>query len=349
MIGVYVHLPFCLRKCPYCAFYSVSSTENKFIPYVQRLEKEALQYDAGPVDSIYFGGGTPTALPAEVLSSLLQNLLSRFPCKGEITLEANPATVSLSSLASLRKAGFNRISIGVQSLKDNELSFLGRLHSADEAIKAVYDAKKAGFTNISADVMFGLPGQTAADVSETVKRLIELPITHISTYSLSIEDGTPFSERSLSLPAEDIEREMYYTICSLLTDAGFNHYEISNFAKPGMEAVHNTNYWLCGEYIGLGAGAHGFIQGVRYENVSDLDLYISASNPVCQRMVQTDRDRFEERYMLGLRVLSGIPDDGNPHIPRLIQEGLLERAGENIRLTKRGIDIANYVITELVT
>lgn len=349
MIGVYVHFPFCLRKCPYCAFYSVSNAEDKFTPYLKRLEKEALQYDAGPVDSIYFGGGTPTALPAEVLSSFLQNLLSRFPCKGEITLEANPATVSFSSLSTLRKAGFNRISIGVQSLVDKELSFLGRLHTAEDAIRAIYDAEKAGFTNISADVMFGLPDQTPADISETVKRIIELPVTHISTYSLSIEDGTPFSERSLSLPEEDTEREMYYTICSLLTDAGFTHYEISNFAKPGMEAVHNTNYWLCGEYIGLGAGAHGFIQGVRYENVSDLNLYISALDAVCHRTVQTDKDRFEERYMLGLRLLSGIPDDGNPHIPRLIQEGLLERAGENIRLTKRGIDIANYVITELVT
>ena len=349
MIGVYVHLPFCLRKCPYCAFYSVSNAEDKFIPYVQRLEKEALQYDGGPVDSIYFGGGTPTALPAEVLSSLIQNLLSRFPCKGEITLEANPATISLSSMAILRKAGFNRISIGVQSLIDKELSLLGRLHSADDAIKAVTDAEKAGFTNISADVMFGLPGQKPADVSETVKKLTELPISHISTYSLSIEDGTPFSKRSLTLPEEDVEREMYYTICSLLTDAGFNHYEISNFAKPGMEAVHNTNYWLCGEYVGLGAGAHGFLHGIRYENISNLDLYISASDAVCQKTVMTDRDRFEERYMLGLRLLGGIPDDGNPHIPRLIQEGLLERSGENVRLTKRGIDIANYVITELVS
>jgi len=349
MIGVYVHLPFCLRKCPYCAFYSVSDAKDKYVPYVQRLLKEAATYAPQEVDSIYFGGGTPTALPPQLLSTLLEALLKRFPCKGEITIEANPATISPASLIELQKAGFNRISIGVQSLNPKELMFLGRLHLAEDAIKAIKDSADAGFTNISADVMFGLPGQTPSDVANTVLKLIQLPVSHISAYSLSIEDGTPFAKQNLRLPEEETEREMYYTICRILEDNGFMQYEISNFSRQGMEAVHNTNYWLSGEYIGLGAGAHGFLDGVRYENQQDIDTYLESVDTVYARTQLTDRDRYEERYMLGLRMLSGIVDDGNPHIPKLIAEGLLERNGDKIRLSRRGIDIANYVIAELVT
>lgn len=349
MIGLYVHLPFCLRKCPYCAFYSVSGAEKDFVPYVKRVEKEAGRYSSRPVDSIYFGGGTPTVLSAGLLADLLQELLKRFPCSGEITIEANPATVSPASLEILRRAGFNRISIGVQSLSDTELLFLGRLHSAEEAVRAVKEAAAAGFDNISADIMFGLPGQTPEDVARTAERLCHLPVSHISAYSLSIEDGTPFAARSLQLPEEEAEREMYYALRRILKKNGFQQYEISNFARPGKEAVHNTNYWLCGEYIGLGAGAHGFTDGVRYENVQNLEAYLASEDAVADKTVLTDADRYEERYMLGLRMREGIRDDGNKNVPRLIHAGLLEKNGENIRLTERGMDIANFVITELIT
>ncbi len=349
MTGLYVHLPFCIRKCPYCAFFSVSGAEEQFAPYVQRLIKEARQYPEMKVDTIYFGGGTPTVLPVALLTSLLQTLTARFPCEGEITIEANPATISPASLRALKEAGFNRISIGVQSLVDKELKFLGRLHSADAAVRAVLEAADAGFSNISADVMFGLPGQTISDITYTVQQLTTLPVSHISAYSLSVEPGTPFAERNLNLPEDETEREMYHTVRRVLRDNGFLQYEISNFARPGKEAVHNTNYWLCGEYIGLGAGAHGYLGGIRYENTADVSAYIASEDIVLSRQALTDTDRYEEKYMLGLRMCAGVRDDGNPQVPRLIQAGLLEKNGENIRLTERGMDIANYVITELLT
>ena len=348
MIGLYVHLPFCLRKCPYCAFYSVSGAESLFPAYVERVIQESRLFSPRPVDTIYFGGGTPTVLSPTLLKDLLAILLERFPCNGEITVEANPATVSPASLQILRRAGFNRISIGVQSLKNEELQFLERLHSAEDAAQTILDASNAGFENISADLMFGLPGQTPEDVAFSAEQLCNLPVSHISAYSLSSEDGTPFAVRSPELPEEEAEREMYYTLRRSLEGHGFLQYEISNFARPGFEAMHNTNYWLCGEYIGLGAGAHGYTDGVRYENTCDFKAYISSTDAVANKTVLTDADRYEERYMLGLRLRKGIRYDGNSNVPRLIRAGLLEKHGENIRLTERGMDIANYVITELI-
>ncbi len=347
MRSLYVHLPFCLRKCPYCSFFSVTGATEKMQAYILRVIEEAKTFPSQEVGSIYFGGGTPTSIPPSLLAMLLEQLLNRFPCHGEITIEANPATVTDASLSLLYNAGFNRISIGIQSLKDSELNFLERLHSADEGLKAVRDAIKVGFTNISADIMFGLPGQTPMDVKETIQKIISLPITHISTYSLSIEQGTDFSSRILHLLDEDIEREMYYTIRDTLCRNGFNHYEISNFSKPNFEAFHNMHYWKCGEYIGLGAGAHGYVDGKRYANISNVDEYIKIINPIESEIILSDIDKQEEYYMLGLRMLKGVKDNGNPNIPRLISEGLLKKNGENVCLTSRGLDIANYVISEL--
>jgi len=347
MRSLYVHLPFCLRKCPYCSFFSVTDASDKMEQYILRVIEEATSFSSQEVGSIYFGGGTPTSIPPSLLGMLLKELRKRFPCHGEITIEANPATVTETSLSLLYQAGFNRISIGIQSLNKSELEFLERLHSADEGLQTIQDALKAGFTNISADIMFGLPGQTPMDVKETLQKILSLPVTHISTYSLSIEQGTDFASRILHLPDENMEREMYYTIRDILCTNGFSHYEISNFAKPGFEALHNTHYWKCGEYIGLGAGAHGYIDGKRYANISNVDAYIEKINPIESEMLLSPTDRQEEYYMLGLRMLQGVKDDGNPNIPRLIREGLLERNGENICLTGRGLDIANYVISEL--
>ncbi len=349
MRGVYVHLPFCLRKCPYCAFFSVTGADDKMEQYVDRLIKEMKTYPSQAVETIYIGGGTPTALPAPLLVRLLEAILFHFPCEGEITIEANPATVSKDTISTLYKAGYNRISIGVQSLCDEELTLLGRLHTAKEAVAAIQDAAAAGFSNISADIIFGLPRQSVLSVKETTEKLISLPITHISTYSLSLEEGTPFCRYASSLPEESVEREMYYTIRDILTANGFVHYEISNFARPGFSAVHNTNYWRSGEYIGLGAGAHGYYEGIRYANVEDIDEYIKRANARETEVSLTETDKREEYYMLGLRMLEGVKDDGNPKIPLLLDAGLLAREGERVRLTNRGMDIANFVITELFT
>ncbi len=348
MIGLYVHLPFCLQKCPYCAFYSESGALEKGKAYIDRVLLEAESYPAEEVLSIYFGGGTPTALPAPLLVYLLEGLCARFPCRGEITLEANPATVSLADLSLLRRAGFNRLSLGIQSLQDTELRFLGRLHTASEAVSAVQAGAAAGFSNLSADLMFGVPGQTIPSVSDTLNKLLTLPVSHVSTYSLSIEDGTPFALNGISLPEEETERTMFYTIRDTLTANGFSHYEISNFARPGMEAVHNTNYWKCGEYIGLGAGAHGYYNNVRYENVADINAYLCTKQPRTEVATMTDDDKKTEYYMLGLRLREGVLETENQNLARLIELGLLERKAGRVRLTDRGLDIANYVIGELL-
>ncbi len=349
MRSLYVHIPFCLKKCPYCAFYSETGCPEKMGPYVKKVKEEAERYEKQEVRSIYFGGGTPSALPEEYLAELLGFLLKRFPCSREITLEVNPATVSLPKLLLLRKAGFNRISIGVQSLRNNELTFLGRLHTSADAIRAVSEASSAGFKNISCDVIFGLPEQSIEDLNETLTILLKLPISHISTYSLSIEEGTTFSRLNLSLPDESLERSMFYYIRDFLLQNNFTHYEISNFSKKGMESIHNLHYWKCGEYIGLGAGAHGFYQNIRYENITGIDAYLRSENVIASKYELTSTDKKEEYYMLGLRMRNGIPDDGNPKIPNLIRVGLLEKKNGNIRLTDRGLDIANYVICELFT
>lgn len=348
MIGLYVHLPFCIQKCPYCAFYSESNALEKGKAYIDRVLLEAETYPAQAVQSIYFGGGTPTALSPEFLAYLLKGLCARFPCEGEITLEANPATVSEIDLTLLRRAGFNRLSLGIQSLQDTELRFLGRLHTASEAISAIKAGAAAGFSSISADLIFGVPGQTVSSVSDTLKKLLTLPVSHISTYSLSIEDGTPFAQNGIVLPDEEDERAMFYTIRDTLLENEFLHYEISNFARPGMEAVHNTNYWKCGEYIGLGAGAHGYFENIRYENVADIETYLHTEQPRTQATPMTEADKKTEHYMLGLRLCEGVLEDDNPNLPRLIEMGLLERKNGRVRLTRRGLDIANYVISELL-
>ncbi len=317
--------------------------------YVDRLIAETEGFVSREVDSIYFGGGTPTTLSPALLKKLLYGIKKQFPCSGEITIEANPATVSKEKLQQIRKAGFNRISIGVQSLQDDELKALGRLHSSEEAVECILDAASAGFSNISADVIFGHPCQTVDSVGKTVKALTALPITHISTYSLSIEENTPFDKAGLIPADEDTERQMYHNLRHIVLESGFCHYEISNFARSGFEAVHNSIYWTGGEYVGLGAGAHGYLDGVRYQNIENVQKYIATSNPVVSKTTLTNEDLKEEKYMLGLRMLKGIPIDRNPKIPKLIEEGLLETADGNIRLTEKGLDIANYVIVELCT
>ncbi len=317
--------------------------------YVNRVIKEAEGFTPLEVDSIYFGGGTPTTLSPNLLEKLLHGIKKQFPCSGEITIEANPATISKDSLYRIRQAGFNRISIGVQSLDDDELKALGRLHTKEDAIQSILDAHVAGFSNISADVMFGHPCQTAESVIKTVEALVSLPISHISTYSLSVEENTPFDKAGLTPVDEETERQMYHSIRQFLLNSRFVHYEISNFARAGFEAVHNSIYWTGGEYIGLGAGAHGYLDGVRYQNMENVQKYLDAESPVVSKIVLTEEDKEEEKYMLGLRMLRGIPIDTNPKFPKLIAEGLLEMTEGNVRLTEKGLDIANYVICELCT
>lgn len=348
MIGLYVHLPFCLRKCPYCGFFSEAGRESVMEAYVKRILKEAVSYPSMAVDTIYFGGGTPTLLPVSLLITLLDGIQKHFPCpNGEITLEANPATITMDSLSRLYEAGFNRLSIGIQSLSDRTLQVLGRPYSAKDAVSIVYDAKKAGFQNISGDIIYATPDETEAELAETLKGICDLPLTHISAYSLSIEPGTPFSKQELNLPDEDMERNMYWQVADTLSANGFHHYEISNFAREGFSAIHNTLYWKGASYIGLGAGAHSFFENVRHANVENIDAYITLQNPVASSVFIDRKERQEEYYMLGLRMLDGIKKTDNVHIEKLVKDGLLWDHNGKIGLTRHGVDIANYVICAL--
>lgn len=348
MTGVYVHIPFCLRKCLYCSFNSYSGMEEYFDRYADALLREAEKYEKQEAATIYFGGGTPTCLPCGTLIKIIKGVSARFPCSGEITVEANPATVTKSDLLKLREAGINRISIGIQSFDSGELLALGRLHTPEDAREAVLWAYEAGFRNISGDLMFAIPNQTMESLCNSLKIMCSLPVTHISAYSLSVDDGTPFYDMKLSLPDEETERQMYYRITEMLGDKGFEHYEISNYAKKGFRSVHNTGYWTGREYIGLGAGAHSYFGGERYSNASDIRQYINNPGEKENVTVIDEAEKRREHYILSLRLLDGTEDIGHKNVPVLIKHGLLERQGSRVRLTKKGIDLANYVFRELM-
>jgi oxygen-independent coproporphyrinogen-3 oxidase len=274
--AAYVHIPFCLRKCLYCDFNSYPGMEDLFLPYVEALRREikaACSSDT-EIPSIFFGGGTPTLLPPELLSSVLEALKASFNVlsDAETSTEANPGTVTRGFLERLRSAGFNRLSLGVQSLFENELARLGRIHTPEEAIQAFNDARAAGFANINLDLMYGIPEETRNSWRRTLQRVLELGPEHISLYSLSIEEGTPFfrmyNSGDLELPGSEAEADMYEEAIRILTGAGFVHYEISNFARPGFQCRHNVTYWKNEPYFGFGAGAASFLGGVRRTNAS---------------------------------------------------------------------------------
>lgn len=305
MRGLYIHVPFCLSKCPYCDFYSGQYSRSKAEAYTAAVVRNLSQYSE-TFDTVYFGGGTPI-----LLHEYMGNILSHVNIAdgAEITAEANPCLCTERALSDMLEAGINRISIGVQSLNDGELSALGRRHSADKAQAAVLSAKSAGFKNISADLMLAIPRQTEASLRETIDLLTALPIQHVSAYLLKIEQGTPFGENPPhAMPDEDETAQLYLTAVRLLEAAGFTQYEISNFAKDGFESRHNLIYWRCGEYLGIGSAAHSFYGGKRFAVPRDLEGFITApAQPV--EITDEAPDMTEERIMLGLRLREGIPEE----------------------------------------
>lgn len=350
MTGVYIHVPFCVKKCAYCSFYSESGAEKFEGAYVKKVVREAEKYNGETADTLYFGGGTPSALSADALIFMLRGIkrFIKFSDDSEITIEANPKTVTEEKLKKLFDAGFNRISFGFQSFSDDELKFLGRIHSADDNKKALAAAHAAGFKNISGDIMTAIPLQTMNSLKKTINTMCALELSHISAYSLSVEKGTPFYEAELSLPDEDTEREMYYTLCDMLENAGYEHYEISNFAKDGAVSRHNTKYWTGEPYIGLGAAAHSYYKNERYCNISSIKGYTEKEETEEFREYIDENEKKKERVMLGLRLKSGIPYEKNPKTDKFIEQGFMQRCGENVRLTRRGIDISNYIFSELI-
>lgn len=362
-IGIYMHVPFCLSKCPYCDFYSAAgSPDESYTEAVCRAISHS-GLNGRVADSIYFGGGTPSLLDAKHLSKILNTVDKTFVLDDpEITLESNPATAGLKELREFRKAGVNRVSFGVQSAVDAELSALGRLHTADDARFSILAAQAAGFENISADLMLGIPRQTMESLKLSMYFLMDLPLSHISAYMLKIEAGTTFAGNgTLSLcPDEDGFAEMYLECVKTLEGRGFFQYEISNFAKKGMESRHNLIYWRCGEYFGIGPSAHSFIGGKRFYIPRDTDAFIKAENPMSLAVSDGEGGGFEEYAMLRLRLCEGLDlseagkrfrvdtDKIAKKATALKKQGLLSFKNNVVSLTPEGFLISNAVTADLL-
>ena len=308
--GLYIHIPFCLRKCPYCDFYSCAFEAELADAYVQTLCDLMTDGHFAPIqgqkmDTVYFGGGTPSLLGVNRLEKLLYTAQKAYglTADAEITLEANPATVHAADFSDLRRAGFNRLSVGVQSGNDAELLLLGRPHTAADAADAITAAEQAGFANISADVMLAIPGQTMTSMAKTLDFLCALPISHVSAYPLKVEEGTEFSRRGI-VPDEDFCADSYLESGRLLEEKGFLQYEISNFARPGCESRHNNKYWQLVPYLGLGPGAHSFWQGRRFSFAPDLPGFLQ--KPMATLADEGIGGSAEEYIMLRLRLRAGL-------------------------------------------
>jgi len=398
-LEIYIHIPFCAKKCDYCDFLSMRADEGTKREYVNGLIREIeLSKDmmkGYKVDTVFIGGGTPSILREDYIEKIMQTLKDNCELSenAEITIECNPGTVNLKKLEAYKKSGINRISFGLQSANDNELRELGRIHDFEGFVESYKLARKAGFNNINVDLMSALPGQTLESYRDTLNKVIELNPEHISAYSLIVEDGTPMEERVeqnlVTLPDEDTEREMYYLTREVALKNGYNRYEISNYAKTGYECRHNEGYWKRVEYLGFGLGAASLYQNKRYSNVSDLNEYIGLlldggnDEDYYGGMVYQDdvwdiqedtlnilhgkistlsnKDMMEEFMFLGLRMTEGVSEEKfemdfgrnidkvyGDVIEKLEKQHLLEKKDGRIKLTDRGVDISNYVMSEFL-
>ena len=307
LTGLYVHVPFCVRKCAYCDFYSLPGQAGLIESYIDALLAECKAYGGMSFRTLYLGGGTPSLLGADNLTSLVNGLRGNFDLSQlvEATIEANPESATEETLEAALKMGFNRISIGVQSLSDSELKAVGRIHSAEQAVDAIGLAKKVGFRNLSADLIVGLPGQTWDSLRDSIDRLTSLGINHLSLYCLSLDHGTPLSQNPPeNLPSDDMQAELFEQAREFLNGKGFVHYEISNFAVSGRECLHNLNYWRGGEYLGLGPSAASHLGGKRFKNRADLNAYLQNPAGVVEEVEELGlEEKAAEEAMLRLRLL----------------------------------------------
>ena len=369
--GLYFHIPFCRKKCAYCDFCSFTdvSTEGmeKYADaLICEMRAQSEKAKNAIFDTVFFGGGTPTLLPVSCVAKILNAAKTMFNIEqdSEITMEANPATANEETLSSLRALGVNRLSVGVQSLVDSELSILGRLHNAKDALSFLQTARHLGFDNINVDLMYGIPAQTERSVSDTLQAVMEFSPAHISAYSLMLEEGTPLYKKrdTLSFPDEDTEDAIDRLVRTTLGKHGYLHYEISNYAKSGKESRHNLHYWHSDPYLGFGVAAHSFWGGVRYGNHTDFSRYLS--DPVraeASREVLTEGDLAYEWIMLRLRLSEGIDleeyqrrfgvDLIQAHekaISDFASLGLLKTEGGRLFLTERGFRVSNSILASLL-
>ncbi len=384
-LELYIHIPFCQKKCDYCDFISGPSTREQRQHYYESLKRELYCYQDNPrypiedyqVKTIFFGGGTPTIMEEDHIAGIMETIFKVFSCgqkeEMEITIEANPGTLSLKKLKTYQKAGINRLSIGLQSADNKELKALGRIHTWETFVENYYLARQCGFHNINIDLMSALPGQTLDSWKNTLQAVINLEPEHISAYSLILEEGTPFFKRYEHtpelLPDEDTERAIYYETKQLLTLNHYTHYEISNYARPGYECQHNIGYWECRDYLGIGISAASLFENRRFNNHSDLNQYLNQylnAEEYLEKLRENDVDRTREEAMeefmfLGLRKIKGIQKKDfedqfhqslqeiyGPIMDKLIQKELIYETEESLYLTQLGIDVSNYVLSEFL-
>jgi len=372
-IGIYIHIPFCKRKCDYCDFISYSNKDSKIEEYVDAVKKEIeLQKIKSKITTVYIGGGTPSYIESKYIKEIIEKLREKDVSENaEITVEVNPGTVTLEKLKDYKECGINRLSIGLQAIQDELLKQIGRIHNYEQFLETYKMAREVGFTNINVDLMLGLPNQRIKDLKESLDNIIELQPEHISVYSLIVEDGTPIANKiekgELELPEEELERNMYWYVKNTLELNGYRHYEISNFAKEGYESQHNMNCWKQKEYVGIGAAAHSYRDITRYSNTQSLGEYIrnvQKENLERNRIIheiQKEDDTKKEYMLLGLRQIDGIKISkfkerfgDNPiylfrnELKKLVEEELINIDDDNIRLTNKGIDLANLVWAEFV-
>ena len=377
---LYVHYPFCVRKCRYCDFLSGPSNEERRSAYLEALCREITlagrkyRNEDGTlyrVQSVYFGGGTPSLMTEKEMEHLLFTLSLNFLLlpDAEITTECNPGTVTKEKLTAFRDMGINRISIGVQSFKDSELSLLGRIHTGEDAISCVMAAKEAGFDSVSLDLMSALPGQTMKDLMENLETAVSLFPDHISCYSLILEDGTALKAMAEEgklppFPGEDLDRAMYHETGRFLQEHGYPRYEISNYARPGFECRHNIGYWTGDEYLGLGLGAASLVSHTRFSNTRKMDEYLVLKDlPEIRRETEhlSRKDEESEFMILGLRMTEGVLENDFEErfktpidsvfgdvIQKHVLDGLLVRTDGRIRLTGYGLDVADYCLCDFM-
>ena len=368
--SAYVHIPFCTQICYYCDFSKVFIKNQPVDSYLEHLIEEYDSYDIKKLRTLYIGGGTPTALSAPQLAFLLEKLTDKLDLSylEELTIEANPGDLDQEKIAVLKDSPVNRVSLGVQTFNDRMLKQIGRSHLEKDIYENIANLKKAGFDNISIDLIYALPKQTMEDVKTNVAKAIALDIPHMSLYSLILENHTVFMNRmrrgKLPLPKEDLEAEMFEYIIAELGKAGFEHYEISNFSKPGFESRHNLMYWDNAEYYGIGAGASGYVNGIRYKNHGPIRHYlqaVEAGNARLQEEVLTLNEKMEEEMFLGLRKKSGVSkkrfeekfglsfeDQYGAVVSDLTEQGLLVPDRDIVRMTKQGLFLGDTVAEKFI-
>lgn len=379
-LELYIHIPFCVKKCFYCDFLSMPVDESIRRHYVckliEEIEYKSEKYKEYEVSSLFFGGGTPSILSETQIAEIMKALQKNFSIKSdaEITIECNPGTLTGQKLSVYKQCGINRISIGLQSGNNQELNMLGRIHTYEEFLQNYDLVRKIGFDNVNIDLMSALPGQTVSDWEDTLTKVLKLRPEHISAYSLIIEEGTPFYEiyekdelrrkegkRPQYLPSEETERAMYEVTRSILAQKGYERYEISNYAKKGMECKHNIGYWTRKNYLGLGLGSASLVENVRFSNSSDLKEYLNGKFEPQEKEVLTRKEQMEEFAFLGLRMMQGISRRRFEEafgvaieavygevIHKMTALGLLTQQAGHIMLTEDGISVSNYVMSEFL-